>query len=69
MQLACGRDQNKHLHWVLTGVCAGMWRSSPALGEHSDEVLREHGFTESELNALREAGVVLTDEDSPPGVR
>ncbi len=46
-----------------------MWRSSPALGEHSDEVLREHGFTESELNALREAGVVLTDEDSPPGVR
>lgn len=31
---------------------------APVLGEHTDEVLREAGFDENEIGALREAGIV-----------
>jgi CoA:oxalate CoA-transferase len=30
----------------------------PALGEHSDEILREAGYSEEEIGALRESGAV-----------
>jgi crotonobetainyl-CoA:carnitine CoA-transferase CaiB-like acyl-CoA transferase len=30
----------------------------PTLGEHTDEVLREAGFDESEIAALKETGAV-----------
>src|SRR5579884_64862 len=33
-------------------------RRAPALGEHSDAVLREAGYDEAEIRALREAGIV-----------
>ncbi len=40
------------------GTPAGLRRSSPGLGEHSDQVLAECGYTPGEIAALREAGVV-----------
>ena len=33
-------------------------RRAPMLGEHTEEVLREYGFSESEISALREAGAI-----------
>jgi formyl-CoA transferase len=34
-------------------------RSSPALGEHTDEVLAALGLGDGEIGALREAGAIL----------
>lgn len=33
-------------------------RTAPAVGEHSEEVLRAAGYDESEIQALRAAGVI-----------
>ena len=33
-------------------------RPAPAVGEHSEEVLREAGFAEAEIRALRAEGVI-----------
>jgi crotonobetainyl-CoA:carnitine CoA-transferase CaiB-like acyl-CoA transferase len=33
-------------------------RPAPTLGQHSDEVLREAGFSAAEIAALREAGAL-----------
>jgi crotonobetainyl-CoA:carnitine CoA-transferase CaiB-like acyl-CoA transferase len=33
-------------------------RPEPAVGEHSEEVLREIGYTEAEIEALRAEGVI-----------
>jgi len=33
-------------------------RLAPRVGEHSEQVLREAGYGESEIAALREAGVI-----------
>jgi formyl-CoA transferase len=33
-------------------------RRAPAVGEHSEEVLRSAGYAEGEIAALREAGVI-----------
>lgn len=36
------------------------WRSHPpALGEHSDEILKEFGYDDSRIRALRERGIIL----------
>ena len=42
-------------------------RHAPALGEHTDEVLRSAGFSEQEIVALHECGVVAGPEGAPQG--
>ena len=42
-------------------------RRAPALGEHSTEVLLEHGFTQEEVEDLLSGGVILANQGS--GVR
>ena len=45
----------------LSATPSRIRRRAPALGEHSEEVLKEHGFSDDEVEALVEAGVVLVD--------
>ena len=42
----------------LSATPGSIRRRAPALGEHSVEVLRESGFSQDEVNALLESGVV-----------
>jgi len=37
---------------------AGLHRSSPSLGEHTEEVLLESGFSQAEIDELRSDGVI-----------
>jgi formyl-CoA transferase len=48
---------------VMYGTPTRVYRSAPAYGQHSSEVLVEAGFSVDEVAALREAGVV--DEREP----
>jgi crotonobetainyl-CoA:carnitine CoA-transferase CaiB-like acyl-CoA transferase len=44
---------------VHFGACsAGMRTAAPVIGEHTDEVLREIGYGQDELDAMRKAGVI-----------
>ncbi|HUA35028.1 MAG TPA: CoA transferase [Candidatus Binataceae bacterium] len=36
-----------------------LWRHAPGKGEHTDEVLRDFGFSAGEISSLRSSGVVL----------
>jgi len=38
----------------------GTRRKPPRFGEHGDEVLQQHGFTEKEIAALKQDGILLT---------
>jgi crotonobetainyl-CoA:carnitine CoA-transferase CaiB-like acyl-CoA transferase len=42
----------------LSRYTATVRRPPPELGEHTDEVLRELGYTDQDIVALRDAGVV-----------
>jgi crotonobetainyl-CoA:carnitine CoA-transferase CaiB-like acyl-CoA transferase len=42
----------------LSETPGSVWRRAPRLGEHTDEVLRELGFTTSEIVELRRAGAI-----------
>ena len=48
----------------LSGTPGKIRRRAPALGEHSAEVLLEHGFTQTEVDALMTEGVVLDNQGS-----
>jgi crotonobetainyl-CoA:carnitine CoA-transferase CaiB-like acyl-CoA transferase len=44
---------------VTFSAChAGTRRAAPSLGQHTDEVLREIGYEDSEMETLREEGVI-----------
>jgi crotonobetainyl-CoA:carnitine CoA-transferase CaiB-like acyl-CoA transferase len=44
---------------TMSGTPTEVRRSSPMLGEHDDEVLREAGLSQSAIDALREGGAIL----------
>jgi crotonobetainyl-CoA:carnitine CoA-transferase CaiB-like acyl-CoA transferase len=44
--------------FFLAGQEKAPLRTAPAVGEHSEQVLREAGYTEVEIAGLREAGVI-----------
>ena len=43
---------------VFGDACAGLSTAPPALGEHTDAVLREFGFDPMQIDELRRAGVI-----------
>ncbi len=45
------------------GTPAGLHRSSPALGEHTEEVLMEAGYSAAEIEELRSEGVIPAAAD------
>ena len=57
-----GLERWEGLPWRLSGLPAREHGPAPLLGQHSDEVLSEAGFTPQEIAALRERGVV---KDTP----
>jgi crotonobetainyl-CoA:carnitine CoA-transferase CaiB-like acyl-CoA transferase len=40
----------------------GVARGAPVYGEHTREVLREHGFADAEIDALARAGAIHVGE-------
>ncbi|HEU4461652.1 MAG TPA: CoA transferase, partial [Solirubrobacterales bacterium] len=42
-------------------------RPAPAFGEHSDEVLREVGYSDEEIAAMKESGAVAGPSAEPQG--
>ena len=42
----------------LSATPGAIRRAAPGLGEHTDEVLREAGYTKAEIAALREKGIL-----------
>ena len=48
----------------LSATPGSIRRRAPALGEHSAEILMEHGFTESEVDGLLADGVILANQGS-----
>ena len=53
-----GTDRTVDSPFRISGIDKVRPRRAPALGEHSDEVLREHGFDAAEIAALRRDRVV-----------
>jgi crotonobetainyl-CoA:carnitine CoA-transferase CaiB-like acyl-CoA transferase len=47
------------------GVAKVPARRAPELGEHNDEVLKEIGFQDAEINDLRASGVIPSSKKSP----
>lgn len=44
----------------MTRTQGGVRGPAPLLGQHTDEVLREHGFTEAELALFRQQGAIVS---------
>jgi crotonobetainyl-CoA:carnitine CoA-transferase CaiB-like acyl-CoA transferase len=42
----------------FSGTPGGVRRGAPVLGEHTREVLRQHGFPDSEIDAMAKAGAI-----------
>jgi crotonobetainyl-CoA:carnitine CoA-transferase CaiB-like acyl-CoA transferase len=62
------RQQRVARHYIRFGHTKGLdGRPTPLLGEHTGEVLRDVGFTESAIAELYTKGVVKTEEPSANG--
>jgi crotonobetainyl-CoA:carnitine CoA-transferase CaiB-like acyl-CoA transferase len=46
----------------FSGTPSGVRRGAPVLGEHTREVLRQHGFPDSEIDAMAKAGAIQTSD-------
>jgi crotonobetainyl-CoA:carnitine CoA-transferase CaiB-like acyl-CoA transferase len=46
----------------FSGTPGGVRRGAPVLGEHTREVLRQHGFPDSEIDAMAKAGAIQTSD-------
>ena len=55
-----GTLQNIGVPVKLSATPGSIRQRGPALGQHSREILREHGYTEAEVEKLVEAGTVTT---------
>jgi crotonobetainyl-CoA:carnitine CoA-transferase CaiB-like acyl-CoA transferase len=53
----------------MTRTQGGVRVPAPLLGEHTKQVLRDHGFTEAELSAFEENGVIGVSQDRQPSAR
>ena len=42
-------------------------RPAPAFGEHTDEVLRDAGYSDEEIDAMKEDGIVAGPDGSSAG--
>jgi len=60
-----GTFQTTGLPVKLSSTPGAIARRPPLLGEHSDEVLREHGVSAEEIATLRERGVVGAPAGAP----
>jgi crotonobetainyl-CoA:carnitine CoA-transferase CaiB-like acyl-CoA transferase len=52
--------------WI-DGRPTSIQRAAPLLGEHSEQILREHGFSEHAINLLVDANVIRTGPGTAPG--
>jgi crotonobetainyl-CoA:carnitine CoA-transferase CaiB-like acyl-CoA transferase len=60
-----GRDVNTVLFpFTLGGERPGVRLNPPKLGEHTDELLREVGISEAQIEALKRRGVVFSSADA-----
>ena len=46
----------------FSGTPGSVRRGAPVLGEHTREVLRQHGFPDSEIDAMAKAGAIQTSD-------
>jgi crotonobetainyl-CoA:carnitine CoA-transferase CaiB-like acyl-CoA transferase len=53
-----GRMRTLGLPVKFSGTPGAVATGAPLLGEHSRAILREHGYTDAQVEALVEAGVV-----------
>lgn len=53
-----GRLDMVGVPFKLSKTPAGVWDPPPAMGQHTDQVLRELGYTERDIDALRGEGVI-----------
>ncbi len=53
-----GRMRQPRPQGQFKGTPAGLHRSSPGLGEHTEEVLAEAGYSATDIDALRKEGII-----------
>jgi crotonobetainyl-CoA:carnitine CoA-transferase CaiB-like acyl-CoA transferase len=46
----------------FSGTPGGVRRGAPVFGEHTREVLREHGFTDAEIEGMARSGAIVAGE-------